>query len=169
MAEAEELLRIVQEQYPAYIESEQELCGLYTDILEALDASGSSIIDNEQFLQVAATISRFDPPRDGPVELSDEVKRAFLTESGAEPIDSVEAMADAMTVLFRDRADRGLEFEAVFDILPPPDVFQCGEETLETAEQLIDQWYEGLFKGLDLVNQREFLQFVALYFNPQVA
>ena len=41
MAEAEELLRIVQEQYPAYIESEQELCGLYTDILEALDASGS--------------------------------------------------------------------------------------------------------------------------------
>ena len=61
-----------------------------------------------------------------------------MTESGAGPIDSVEAMAEAMTVLFRDRADRGLEFEAIFDLLPPPEVFQCGEETLETAESLID-------------------------------
>ena len=78
-------------------------------------------------------------------------------------------MAEAMTVLFRDRADRGLEFEAIFDLLPPPEVFQCGEETLETAESLIDQRYEGLFKGLDLTNQRDFLQFVALYFNPPIA
>ena len=138
MVEANELLMIVKDQYPAYIENERELCGLYTDILEGLDARGVSLTDNEEFLRVAATYSSFQPPLEGPVELSEQVKQAFLTESGAGPIDSVEAMAEAMTVLFRDRADRGLEFEAIFDLLPPPEVFQCGEETLETAESLID-------------------------------
>ena len=43
-----------------------------------------------------------------------------------------------MDVLFRDRVQRGLEVEAIFDVLPPPEVFQCGAETLAIAEDLID-------------------------------
>ena len=61
-----------------------------------------------------------------------------MSENGAEPIDSVESMAEAMTILFRDRVERRLEFEAIFDVLPPPEVFGCGEETLETANELIN-------------------------------
>ena len=49
-SEANELLRIVQEQYPRNIEDEQEFCDLYSEILENLDFSGESITDNEEFL-----------------------------------------------------------------------------------------------------------------------
>ena len=87
------------------------------------------MIDNEDFLQYAATASEFEPPLpDGlEVEISEAVKETFLTEFGASPLDSVEAMQNAVTVLYRDRVERGLEFEAVLDLLPPPEIFGCSE------------------------------------------
>ena len=47
-------------------------------------------------------------------------------------------MSNAVTVLYRDRVDRGLEFEAVLDLLPPPEIFGCSEETVSFGEELID-------------------------------
>ena len=61
-----------------------------------------------------------------------------MTEYGAEPLDSVEAMSNAVTVLFRDRVERRLEFEAVLDILPPPEIFGCSEQTKAIGEELLD-------------------------------
>ena len=71
--------------------------------MEGLDEQGGQILDNINFLEIAATVSEFQPPLEGPVVLSEEVERAFLSESGAEPIDSVETLTAAMNVLFRDR------------------------------------------------------------------
>merc|ERR1712150_322820 len=145
---------------------EEELCNLYSSILEGLDAQGFSLLDDEYFLYVAATGEMVDPFFGGPIELSDEVKSTFLTEYGATPIESVEELTSAMTVLYRGRVDRGLEHEAIFDVFPLPEVYGCGEETLETAWMLVDQFYEAISRDLHLINQREFLQFVALYFTP---
>ena len=47
-------------------------------------------------------------------------------------------MQNAVTVLYRDRVERGLEFEAVLDILPPPEIFGCSEQTKEIGEELLD-------------------------------
>ena len=59
------------------------------------------------------------------LDVSDEVKRAFLTEEGATPLDSVEALESALNVLFDYRVQQGLEIIALADIAPPPDTSSC--------------------------------------------
>ena len=38
------------EAYPSYVESEQELCDIMIEILDAMNRTGVSLMDNEEFL-----------------------------------------------------------------------------------------------------------------------
>ena len=46
------------EAYPSYVESEQALCDIMLEILEAMSRTGVSLMDNEDFLLYAATEPR---------------------------------------------------------------------------------------------------------------
>ena len=92
------------EAYPSYIESEQERCDTMISILEAMDRTGVSLLDNEEFLQFAATESNFDTgfeeELEGVVKISVDVREAFLTEEGAGPINDVASLSTALDILF---------------------------------------------------------------------
>lgn len=75
------------------------------EILEAMESTGVSLLDNDDFLQFAASTpselgSLMEIPPGLRLDVSDEVKKAFLTEEGAQPLDSVEALESALNVLF---------------------------------------------------------------------
>lgn len=75
------------------------------EILEAMESTGVSLLDNDDFLQFAASTpselgSLMEIPPGLRLDVSDEVKRVFLTEEGAQPLDSVEALESALNVLF---------------------------------------------------------------------
>ena len=92
-------------------------------ILESMDANDVQLINNLDFLNWAA-VTPYDE-NERPLrreELPDNVKKAFLTDYGAQPLDNVENLKKALKVLFYYRVSRGLEVIAVYGLLPPPDL-----------------------------------------------
>ena len=111
------------------------------EILEAMESTGVSLLDNDDFLQFAASVpgelgALMEIPPGLRLDVSDEVKRAFLTEEGAQPLDSVEALESALNVLFNYRVEQGLEIIAVPGIAPPPDTSSCSESTGQIAQDI---------------------------------
>ena len=79
--------------YEDGISAEQELCDRTVQILEAMESTGVSLFDNEEFLQFAATEQYpdfgFGEILEPPVKISQAVRQSFLTAEGAEPFDNL--------------------------------------------------------------------------------
>ena len=59
------------------------------------------------------------------------VKKAFLSDYGAMPFDSVQDLRERLKILFEYRVQRHLENIAQFDIIQFPDISSCSGYTLE--------------------------------------
>ena len=60
--------------------------------------------------------------------------------------------------MFWFRTSVNLEFAAVADVMPLPDIESCSESTKAIGYKLSSAWYEGSGAGLDLMNEEEFLE-----------
>ena len=94
-----------------------------------------NLVDNHDFLNYASVTPNpvtFEgaPPLPTPINLTDDVKMAFLTEYGASPFETVEDLKAALATLFRFRSINNLEQEVAAGIsIPNPDLSICSIET----------------------------------------
>ena len=77
-----------------------------------------------------------------------------LVEAFSGPFNNIEALQDALKILFDFRLSLGLEIAALFGIVPPVDLSTCTFETAEAGQKLYDDVFVGLHEGLDLFNMQ---------------
>ena len=114
------------------------------------------LIDNFEFLAWAAGEKEYTG-----TQLSPLTQATFLSRSFARPIENLEDLEEALTVMFNNRVDLSLDFIAVFGILPFPAVDTCTEETQDAYYELTSEYYDGAQRGLDLSNQEDWLKSVS--------
>ena len=119
----------------SYDDDEIELEKLYKDILDQVH-EGCDLVDNEKFLKFI-TDGRSD-------EITDYVRKLFSTELGAEPFNNIDDLAKALSAMYHQRVDFGLEIPALFDLPPFAPVDTCSLETQEVAAALQMQIFDGL-------------------------
>ena len=71
---------------------------------------------------------------------------------------TVANVRSAMTSMFWFRVSANLEFAAIADIMPLPDLQSCSDETKLKGNKLGSAYYTGSGAGLDLMNEEQFLK-----------
>ena len=91
-------------------------------------------------------------------EITDETRSLFLSEYGATPFTETDQLIYALTRLYYQRVELGLEQPVFVDLPPLGDTETCSIVTQEVAEELLDDIYNGLESSLDLVNMGQYLR-----------
>ena len=137
-----------------------ELDALYQKILDYRDGMGISLIDNSNLLQFM--ILAFN--RDGPnafVLPSDEVKAYFYSNEGATPFTNIQQLEEALTVVYFQRADKGLEAPIFPDYPTFEPLDSCSMKTMVAGFQIQQEVFRLLGEDVQLNNQGQFLLDVA--------
>ena len=108
---------------------------LYEDILSQVH-EGCDLVDNQKFLMFI-TDNRSD-------QLADGVRQLFLTEEGAEAFTDADDLKQALSEMYYQRVDFGLENPVVYDLPPFLSTDTCSVGTQEVAIFLQHDIYDGL-------------------------
>ena len=157
-----ELQTLYSESYDDFEEDVEEYNEFHREILWILEENDVTLVNNEDFIEWAMSHENPDIPREDwmgelPDVLDSWAQSHWYTDYGAAPLTTVKNVKEAMTSMFWYRTSVNLEFAAVADIMPLPDIENCSESTKAVGYKIGSAWYEGSGAGLDLMNEEQFL------------
>ena len=115
----DEFLRIEQiliDQQPIGLRVDMQFAILYKNILDILKERSARLVNNDPFVQWVATYEEYpsETPITGDVFINPLVASLFYTAAGAAFIRNEEELANALTAMYYQRVDDGLEIPRPF-------------------------------------------------------
>ena len=158
-----ELQTLYTESYDDFQEDVQNYNNMHREILRILEENNVTLVDNKEFIEWAMSHENSDIPREDwmgelPDVLDSWAQSHWYRDYGAAPLVTVKSVKEAMTAMFWFRVSVNLEFAALADIMPLPDIENCSESTKAIGYKIGSAWYEGSGAGLDLMNEEQFLE-----------
>ena len=151
------------ESYDYFNEDTKNYDNIHRRILSIIEENNATLIDNKEFIEWAMTHENPQIPREPWMGeqsevLDDWAKSYWYRDYGAAPMVTVSNVRYAMTSMFWFRVSANLEFAAIADMMPLPNIESCSEETKTVGYSIGSAWYQGSGNGLDLMNEEQFLE-----------